>query len=261
MKVVTGRFAELRGYLQFAISPFWPGMEVPLFEAPKPFKWKIERDLQADDIAVIVEEGRRQVDRQYADLEKVRGRAGGLLTLCLAELAALSAGANRLFTHANPWLITAWALSVVFVLLSMGGAIALMTAKANFTRIDTAGLALVRHQIRRVAATSYAQIVGLGEQTVAARITVLRDGVLLAIVAAILYAAVWPVITLGASNGQNPGPATSSTAPSSPAPTITPSHSISGGTLCLTCTPSSAPSSSTTTRTSVPSPLRSSPPP
>lgn len=206
---------------------------------------------------------RRQVDRQLADLEKVRSRAGALLTLCLAELAALSAGASRVFTHS--WLILPWALSAACVLLSVGGAIALLTAQAQFRRVDTAGIALVPpSRARRVAAQSYAEVVGMGEETIATRITVLRDGVLLAVVAALLYASVWPAVTLGASGGNTPDPVTS-TFPGQPTMNVlVPSPASSGGASCLTCTPSSVPSSSTsltTPRTNAPGPLPTSPTP
>jgi hypothetical protein len=244
MKIVTGRFAEVRLYLRYAASPLRPGIEVPTFREPREFKWKIDSELLPEDLSVIVDEGRRQIDRQLSDLEKVRSRAGALLTLCLAEVAALSAGASRVFTHS--YLIPIWVLSVGSALLSTGGAIALLTAQAQFGRIDTMGIALVPTQVRRVAALSYAKAVGIGEETIATRITVLRDGVLLAILAALLYAAVWPAAVLSAGNdGTTPSPRTSSAPSGAAIYVIVPSPAVNGGTPCPTCTPSSALSSST----------------
>jgi hypothetical protein len=47
--------------------------------------------------------------------------------------------------------------------------------------------------VLRNLAAGYADSVGYGEETVRARITVLRDGVSLAVAAALLYAAIWPL--------------------------------------------------------------------
>lgn len=242
MATITGRFAEAKLYLVYAVSPLRPGAEMPTFREPRPFKWDLDSELTADDLTVIVDEGRRQIDRQLADLEKLRSRAGALVTLCLAELAALSAGASRIFGSAH--LTAVWSLSVIAVLLALGGALALLSAQAKFGRTDTMGLAVSKSQINRVAALSYAKSVSQGEEAIATRITVFRDAVLLAIVGAILYAVVWPVATLSTSDD-------------------TPSPATSGETACQTCTPSSpsSPTSPETTSPTSPSPTPPSPHP
>jgi hypothetical protein len=218
MAAISGRFAEARLYLVYAVSPLRPGVEMPTFREPRPFKWDLDSQLTVDDLKVIVDEGRRQIDRQLADLERLRGRAGALVTLCLVELAALSAGASRIFGSAP--LTAVWSLSAMAVLLALGGALALLSAQAKFGRTDTMGLAASKSQVHRVAALSYAKSVSQGEETIATRVTVFRDAVLLAIMGAILYAVVWPATTLSTFN-EKPSPA------------------ATGEQACPTCTPSS----------------------
>ncbi|MER7282051.1 hypothetical protein ABT369_47240 [Dactylosporangium sp. NPDC000244] len=177
-----------------------------------------------DDLKIVVEEGRRQLDRQLADLERTRTRAGTLLTLSLAEIAVLSAGARRVFDH-GVVLTCVWATSALLAVLAAGGAISLLTSQAVFQRIDTSYLVLGRRPVLREAALGYAESVGVGEQTIRARITVLRDGVLLAALAAMLYAVVWP-FTSGADK------------PASTPQFTPPSNGVV--VLCVpTCTPSS----------------------
>jgi hypothetical protein len=259
MAIVTGRFREARLYLIFAVSSFYPGVQVPTFRKPRQFKWPLSGDLTQDDLTLIVDEGRRQLDRQLADLEHIRNRAGALLTVCLAELAALSAGASRIFAHALPTI--AWAFSVVLVVLSVAGAVALLSSQATFGRVDTMGLAVSTSSVRRVAARAYARSVGQGEETIATRVTVFRDAVFLAVLGAILYAVAWPIATLGApADSTPPGPVVSGTPPTCVPASQT---ATSGAPSCSTYMPSS-PSPQITqpspTRTS-PNPQQSSPHP
>lgn len=207
MTVITGRLREARLYLHYLIAPFRPGVQLPTFEAPQEFTWSINANLDGSELDLIVNEGRRQLDRQRADLEALRGRATALLTLCLAEVGLLSAGAATVFEHRL--LIIPWAISVIAVLLSLGGAIALVSARADFNSVSTMGLAAADPPLNRVAALTYAKSVSAGDVTIATRITVFRGAVLLAVIGAILYATVWPATTQDKPTVRNAGHAVS----------------------------------------------------
>lgn len=210
MDVITGRFREARLYLRYAIAPFRPGMQLPTFEKPAELKWPIKSDLDPPQLDLIIGEAHRQVDRQSANLESLRSRSSALLTLCLVEIGLLSAGANKVFKHG--WLILPWSASVLAVLLALGGAIALVAARADFGGVKLIGLAVADPPLHRVAAKSYTASVGIGDVTIAARITVFRDAVLLAIIGAILYALVWPAVTFQNPSVQQPKPTVSEVA-------------------------------------------------
>ncbi|MER7270985.1 hypothetical protein ACVMYR_28360 [Micromonospora sp. PTRAS2] len=241
MDVVIGRFREARLYLRYAIAPFRPGARLPTFEKPAELKWPIKSDLDTPQLELIISEARRQVDRQRASLESLRSRSNALLALCLAEIGLLSAGANKVFKHG--WLIAPWAVSALAVLLALGGAISLLSARADFGGVNLIGLAAADPPLHRVAAKSYATSTGIGDATIAARITVFRDAVLLAIIGAILYAAVWPAVTFQDSDLQQPKPNVSEVA------------------KCSICTPSLPlqPSSPTTQSTTAQTPAPGSP--
>lgn len=229
MHAIKGRFAEARVYGWYVLALLRPGVEVPTFGEPGAFTADVER-FTPDDLKIIVEEGRRQIDRQLADLEKNRARAATLLTIGLAELAVLAASANRVFPLGVPARVV-WAISALLVVLTIGGAASLLTSRADFGRLETRQLAVGPMPVLREAAFGYADAVGLGEETVRTRITVLRDGVLLAVMAALLYAVIWPFVT---------------TAKTQPDPA--PSPSFSGANTCpVTCTRSSPDRPSPTT--------------
>ncbi len=243
MRVIKGRFREARVYCWYVFALIRPGIEVPTFGEPVPYTGDIER-FTDDDLKVIVEEGRRQIDRQLADLEKNRARAATMLTVSLAELAVLAASAQRVFLKGF-LASTIWAISAVLVVLAIGGAASLLTSAAAFGRLETRDLATGPTPVLRQAALGYAHAVGHGEETIRTRITVLRDGVLLIVVAALLYAVLWPFV---------------STTPSDP----TPRPSPTGAPACpTTCTPSSPsdPSPTTTTASRVPGPTSGTPTP
>jgi hypothetical protein len=192
--VVKGRFAEARVYGRYVLALFRPGIEVPMFGTPTEVAGDLDR-LAIDDLKIVVEEGRRQLDRQLADLERTRSRAGTLLTVGLAEIAVLSASAHRVFGHGLVLAIL-WFLSAALAILAVGGAASLLTSQARFGRTDTRQLATGPVPVLPSLALAYAAAVGLGEETIRTRITILRDGVLLAVVSALMYAAVWPFVSI-----------------------------------------------------------------
>jgi hypothetical protein len=236
MKVIRGKFRESRAYLWYVGALFRPGIEVPVFAEPTRFEGNLKRFDDAD-LKLLIEEGRRQLDRQIADVERTKSRAGTLLTISAAEIAVLSASANRVFGHG--WPVTlAWAASALFALLAAGGAASLLTAQAQYGRTDTQNDAAGPLPYLRNLARGYAESTSYGEQTVAARVTLLRDGVLLAVTAAILYAVVWPFTSTDDAPDRQPNPSPSGV------PTICPM-------ICTASSPSAPPA--TTAAVLVPS--------
>ncbi|WP_146167656.1 hypothetical protein [Micromonospora sp. MH33] len=215
------RFAEARVYAYYVLAVFRPGIDVPTFGRPEDFADSLD-GLTEDDYKIVIEEGRRQLDRQLADLEKNKSRAATMLTVGLAEIGLLAAGANHAFTH-TPWTGVVWVVSAFLALFALGGAVSLLTSQAIFGRVDTPTIATGPTPVQQQVAIGYAQAVGWGEETIRTRITVLRDGVLLAVASAMLYALIWPFISSAPNQQSNPQ--------SNPAGVST--------TCPVTCTPSS----------------------
>lgn len=190
MKVITGRWAELRLYLCYVASVFRPGVRVPTFGAPAEFTTSLD-SVGDDDLKILIEEGRRTLDQQEADLERIRSRAVPLLTVGLAETAVLSALAVRAFHH-GALATVAWCLAAVAIVLAIGGAASVLTAQARMGRVDPRHVATCPPPLLRAAAHDYLQSLGEGEETVRTRLTVLRDAVLTESLAALFLALTWP---------------------------------------------------------------------
>jgi hypothetical protein len=187
MKVVAGRFAELRVYLTYCAALFRPGVAVPVFEAPAMFTADLT-GVSDPDLMLVIEEGRRQLDRQYADLERTRGRVGTALTVGFAALAAVAGLGPTALDGPRPSLIL-WLLSAVFIILGIAGAGAVLTAQARLGAVYTNLYA--KSPSRDVLAQTYAEAAQVGEVTIAARVTVLRDATLLLVLGAWLLALAW----------------------------------------------------------------------
>ncbi|WP_406377126.1 hypothetical protein [Streptomyces sp. NBC_00197] len=185
MSTVTGRFAEARLYLIYCAALLHPGRPVPTFSQGAPIT--IDLDIHSDeDFAVIIEEGRRQIDRQMADLERIRNRAGALATVALALTAAVVTKTADVMKH--HWaLLAMWALACALAVLAVAGAASVLTARAVFGGTDARLAAQGSRPVQRYVAEAYAENVTVGEETVRTFLTVFRDAVTLAVSSALVF--------------------------------------------------------------------------
>jgi hypothetical protein len=184
--------AEARLYLYYVFAVLRPGIRVPTFTTPTKFDSPMGF-LTKEELKLLIEEGRRALDQQETDLERIRSRAATMLTICLAEVAALSALAPRAFTH-GPVFATLWCLAGASVVLAIGGAAAVITAQARMGHVDPRQVGGASPPLLSHLAREYLQSLGESEVTVRAGLTVLRDVVLLETVAALLLGGIWPLI-------------------------------------------------------------------
>lgn len=129
-----------------------------------------------DDLFLMIDEGRRQLDRQLSDLAGIRGRAQWLFTVGAAITAVL---AGALLSEASyGWVLVLWILGLALLVIGVGGAAAVMTVRADFGMIDTAVLSSYRPPVRYALARDYSRMLRVGEDTIATRLTIFRQAVL-----------------------------------------------------------------------------------
>jgi hypothetical protein len=144
-----------------------------------------------DALRIVVDEGRRQIDRQSERFDRVRSGAQFLFTTALALLVVLGASAHRVLDHEGVVLRVAWSIGLVAVAGGTLGAAAILTVKAEFGSIHTALLSRSGPEPLRDLAVAYTQQVRAGENTLNARVTVYRDAVWLVLVGALVQLVVW----------------------------------------------------------------------
>ncbi|MEC3997049.1 hypothetical protein VSR01_27505 [Actinacidiphila sp. DG2A-62] len=188
MTAITGRFVEARLYLHYCVTLLHPGHNLPTFAEPSPYTGNLEHFQESDHVH-LVEEGRRQLDRQSADLERIRNRAGALATVSLGLTAAAVAKSADVFTHHWP-IIALWAASCLLASLAVAGAAAVLAGQAVLGRTDArlAGQS-PRPTVKHLAA-AYVHQVSIGEETVRTFLTVFRDAVTLAVISALMFVSV-----------------------------------------------------------------------
>ena len=181
-----GRIAALsefaRGqiiYFAHVIGLIAPGVEIPVFRAHQIAPLPLD-DWSEADLEPMIDEGRRQLDRQLCDLERIRGRAQWLLTTGAAITAAL--GTALVAKHPSGTVLWLWVPALVFLACGVAGAGAVMTVRADFMAIDTAVLSTKEPPILKTLATSYSRMLRTGENTVATRLTLFRQAVVYVIV-------------------------------------------------------------------------------
>jgi hypothetical protein len=166
-------------YFWHVLGLLAPGQEIPVYAAHQIKPTPID-SWEDDDLEKMVEEGRRQLDRQLGDLERIRGRAQWLFTVSAGITAAL--GGALTSAQLGGALLAVWVLALVVLLLGAGAAAGIMTVRADFATIDTAKLSQAERPLLKSLATNYSRMLGRGENTVATRLTVFRQAVVYVIV-------------------------------------------------------------------------------
>ena len=144
-----------------------------------------------DDLHLLIEEGRRQIDRQHDDLERIRTRAQIVLALGLALVGTIAALDNRITTSGSDLARVLWVAGLVSGAWSILGAAATSVVKADVEMIDATTLSTYETPIQSRLAADYAGIVVAGENQLATRLTNLRHAVMWLLIAAVFALLTW----------------------------------------------------------------------
>ena len=143
---------------------------------------------------LLIDEGRRQLDRQDRRLADLRSRAQLSFTTSLAVIAALvgkAAPFDWRLPHTADLVLTAGLAAAVYSAL---GAVGLLVAPATMGMIDATDLSLKQPgepPIQQQLADEYAATVRPGEATIRTRLTVFFEVVIWLLVAAACTAALY----------------------------------------------------------------------
>jgi hypothetical protein len=149
-------------------------------------------------LQLIVDQGRRQLDAQSERFRHVTDRAQTLLTVSLVALAFVagivtrisgSHGAQRVFATIG------WAVGLLLVLVGIAAAAAVIVVKAEFSAVDTTQMTHWSEPVLTQLAADHAKSVILGENTVAARVTLFRQATRFVSWGAVLAAASYLIAT------------------------------------------------------------------
>lgn len=159
-------------YGEYALSLVMPGSPLPVLLADQSTPAELT-EWSNEELVLLIEEGRRQLDRQQDDLRDVRGRAQWLFTVALAGLATLGAGLSS--RHTGVATASLWLIGLIVLTWGVAGAASVMVSRADLKTIHTAVLSGAERPINRALAKSDARMMDTGENTVATRLTVFRQ--------------------------------------------------------------------------------------
>lgn len=148
-------------------------------------------DWSNEERRLLIDEGRRQLDRQRDDLERIRTRAQVLFaaSLALGGVVASLYDAIRDASCTVVWVL--WAVALLLAAWSAAGAAATAVVRADMEVIHVAVLSRREPPIESELAADYAAAVRAGENAVAVRLTNLRWAVSYLLAAALLTLASW----------------------------------------------------------------------
>lgn len=176
-------------YLQHAVGLFLPGHPPDTYKAHQVDAGTLD-GWSEQDLDLLIEEGRRQLDQQYSDLERIRNRAQFVFLTSLALVGTLG-GLIRDTSSTGGWASGLWLASALATTWALLGAAGIMTVTAVFSGIDSAVLSNYPPPIKPRLAADYAGMLADGENTVATRLTVHRSAVLWLLVGAYFALAAW----------------------------------------------------------------------
>jgi hypothetical protein len=126
-----------------------------------------------EELQLVIDEGRRQLDAQSTRFEDVQGRAQTLLTISLVVLGLTSGMVSRLHGFDGwrarfEWVL--WSIAIASDLLGVLLAAAVISVRARFETTDTMQVTNMERPLLKSLADDYAKSVRLGEETVADRV-------------------------------------------------------------------------------------------
>jgi hypothetical protein len=168
----------LRGqwiYLCHVAGLILPGLEPPVHLAHQTEPAALD-GWGDDELNLMIDEGRRQADRQTKDFDRIATRAQWLFTLGAAMIVAL-AGRFSAADPGGPAQHVFWLVGLGLLTLGVAGAAALMATRADFREIDTAVFSRYPAPRNRLLARDFSRMLRTGENTVATRTTIYRQAV------------------------------------------------------------------------------------
>jgi hypothetical protein len=177
-------------YLQHLLG-LWPGATVPVFEVHNIEQGNLE-GWSDPELAYALDEGRRQVDRLFEDVERVRTRAQFLFTTCAGFLVVIFAGRTTMLAAKSDAPLALWSLAIVLTGLGLLGSASVIVARKDLRAIDTVKLTTTTERpLLRELVAAYGRSVRECTNTASTQITVFRDAVWLVLIGILIYGLAW----------------------------------------------------------------------
>lgn len=184
------RVDQLRIYAHHVWALFRAGSGAPVHDADRNKPGEVS-DWSDAHIKTLIDEGRRQLDRQNEDLERVRTRAQVTLVIGLALEGTTGSLRATVSSADNLLLSILWIVGLALIAWAILGAAATAVVRADMQMIHAAALSRYTGDIDRQLAADYAAIAADGEKQVAGRLTNLRLAVAFLLAGAAVTLVVW----------------------------------------------------------------------
>jgi len=169
---------EVTLYLGNCLALFLPGATPPVTDAHTIEPGEVQ-SWPDPDLSLLIEEGRRQIDRQYDELRRVQDRSQFAFTTSLLVTTLGGFVLRKVLENDDGPALVVWLVSCLLLLFSLLGCASNLGTKNVMGSIDTVLLSLETPPTKSRTAQAYAENIAPGANTVATRLTIYRDAVFL----------------------------------------------------------------------------------
>lgn len=186
---------EMSLYFSTVRQLLWPGH---IAATPNTYGTLTPTDLEGwsqDQLALMLEESRRQLEEFNSRFDDLRVRAQWLFTTILALLVFVG-GQLKSLTGRHLALYVGWYSGAVLLVVALLGAAAVFLATAQLGSVDTIKLSAENpsEDMLAVLARSYPKMVVVSANTCRARFTILRDALWFLLLGVLVELAIWSVL-------------------------------------------------------------------
>jgi hypothetical protein len=167
---------EIGVYARHVLALFWPNKAAPTLSADSNEAGELT-GWEQEDLQILIEEGRRQLDRQHEDLERIRNRAQVLLAFGLALEGTIASLQSQVVSSGCLVSWICWVLALLAGGWAVLGAGATSVVRADMEIIHAAVLSRRQPPIVEELAADYAAMGKTGQNQLATRLTNLRHAV------------------------------------------------------------------------------------
>lgn len=178
-------------YLYLAQLPgLWAGSAVPTYSLNTEPAASLD-DVDEDDLKLLLDVARSQLDQSEQQLEQIRQRSQFLFTTALALVGLATLVLRTVVINMSLWGFVIWSIAALLLLLGLLGAVGVIVNRKVMGTIDAAWLTRQTGPWLRALVSNAIEAVVVSRTTVANQLTYFRDAVLLTIGGSLLLGAAW----------------------------------------------------------------------
>lgn len=185
---------EVAVYSRHCLAMLLPGRTRPYVKVHKEEPGSV-REWPDPDLMLLVDECRRQLDRQRGELARLQGLSQFLFSTGLAMIALAGVALPAVKASHNMVAAVLWIAAALLLGCGTWGAAANLSTKNLLGVVDGVLLSRCEPPTLPLVAEAHSQQIAVGANTVATRLMIYRDAAFLVLLSAVMFMTAWWLAT------------------------------------------------------------------